>query len=462
MGSLRYQVFFTPLMNADEYLYEDEIDVTDKIRYAGVGDIRRSIDSSDYDVGVFAFSDLELSAFNLNGYFNENDYRSIFPTIRDRCKVRVVFSDIETVRNSEGTVLSETTTQSVTFRGLINDEATRLDVTTETIRFKVLSRDSVLRTTQVSGGVVNPGMLFSESIYAILNTPKITSVLSIDPGDITVDLDLEVDDGEYFNDKTVKEALDKILFASNSCMLINDAGEITVRSRVEDEATDVLNLYGKNDIHYRENIIDITAYNNGKQRLFTSFVVNDQEFSNFIHQLSFGFRQKKVELDFVTDVGKIDTIAERLVDEWKTPKVEMSVKVSTQLARDVQLLDRVSVSYPYRVKPPTGTFLPIVGITQIGESDQPLPYIYGAIEIPSRIKFKVIEIVDNVEKFTSILKLRQTGTEIGDGYFDEPQSCILGFAVVGDGIICSGGDACDTFNPSVIGGAQVGCTVLSA
>ena len=461
MGTLKYQVFFTPIMNADDYVYGDEIDVTDKVKYAGVGDIRRSIDSSDYDVGVFAFSDLELTAFNLNGFFNENDYRSIFPTIRDRCKVRVVFNDIETVRNSEGTVLSESTSQSVTFRGLINDEATRLDVTTETIRFKVLSRDSVLRTTQVSGGVVTAGTLFSEAIFSILNVPKITSVLSIDQADITVDLDLEVDDGEYFNDKTVKESLDKLLFASNSCMLINDAGEITVRSRVEDETTDVLNLYGKNDIHYRENIIDITAYNNGKQRLFTSFVVNDREFSNFIHQLSFGFRQKKVDLDFITNTDKIDTIAERLVNEWKTPKIEMNVKVPTQIARNIQLLDRVSVSYPYRVKPPTGTFLPIVGITKIGEADQPLPYIFGAIEIPSRIKFKVIEITDNVENFTSILKLRQTGKEIGDGIFDEPGSCLVDFAKIDDGTICDGADPCAMWNPSVVGAGQVGCTMVA-
>lgn len=462
MGSTqKYQVFFTPLINADSSMYGDEIDVTDHIRYTGVGTIRRSIDSSDYDVGVFTFSDLELTALNVDGFFNEMDYRSIFSTLRDRCKVRIVFNEIQTVRNIEGTVLSEDTLSSVTFRGMINEEATRLDITNDTIRFKVLSRDSVLRTTKISGGAVIDGDLFSEALFQILNTPKVTAVLNISALNITPDLDLEIDDASFFNDKSIKESLDVLLFASNSCMLINDSGDVTIRSRIQDESSDVLNLFGKNDIHYRENIIDITSYNSGKQRMFTSFLVNDEEFSNVAFVQAFGFRQKEVTFDFITDPLKIQTIAAQLVDEWKTPKVELNVKVPTAIAKSVQLLDRVSLNNPFRLRTAPGTFLPIIGITKIGETDQPLPWTFGSVEILPRVKFKVIEIEDNVENFTSILKLRQTGKDIGDGVFDEPGSCIIGFAVIGDGIICSGGDPCNAFNPANIGSAQIGCTVIS-
>lgn len=462
MNTMRYKVFMTPLMNADANTYGDEIDVSDKIRSAGVGEIRRSIDASDYDVGVFTFSDLELTAFNLNGYFNENDTRSIFQTIRDRCRVRVEFTEIATVRGAEGTVLSETEVSSVTYRGLINDEATRLDITSETIRFKILSRDSVLRTTNISAGVVGDGMLFSAAIFAILNVPKITSVLTIAALNINPDLDLTIDVGAEFDNVSVKQGLDQLLFVSNSCLLIDDAGVVTVQPRTANEETTVLNLYGKNDLHYRENVIDITAYNNGRQRMFTSFVINDREFQDAVSVQAFGFRQKPgLRFDFLTDPLKIDAIAERCVDEWKTPKIELNVKVATSIARDLQLLDRVSVSYPFRLKPPAGTFLPIVGITAIGDTDQPLPFVFGSIEIPARLKFKVIEITDNVENFTSILKLRQAGTEFGDGYFDEPNNCVVGFAIVGFAQICVGGDPCDTFNPSVIGAAQVGCTKVA-
>ena len=202
MGQTRYFVYFTPLENSDSNLYGDEIDVSDRIRLSGIGNIRRSIDSSDYDIGVFVFSDLELTGYNFNGYFNdETDTRSIFSTTRDRCKVRIVIQDVTLVKNTSGTVLSETINDTNTYRGLINEEATRLDITSDSIRFKVLSRDSVLRTTKISGGVVTDGMTFGAAIEAILNVPIITSVLNFNAADINPSLDLEIDDGGFFDNK---------------------------------------------------------------------------------------------------------------------------------------------------------------------------------------------------------------------------------------------------------------------
>jgi hypothetical protein len=196
--------------------------------------------------------------------------------------------------------------------------------------------------------------------------------------------------------------------------------------------------------------------------MFTSFVVNDRETSNSVYVQAYGFRQKKVTLDFMTNTTKIDRIAARAVSEWKTPKIEVNVKVATQVAKDLRLLDPVSVSHPFRLKPPPGTFLPIIGVTKIGDADQPLPYTYGSVEIPARIKFKVIEIEDNVEKFTSILKLRQAGTSSGDGQFDSPGQCgTIGFSMISESTICTGGDDCDQYNPSVLGAAVISCTRIA-
>lgn len=461
MGSMRYFVFFTPIDQVDQRTYLSEIDVSDRIKMTGIGSIRRSIDAADYDIGVFTFSDLELVGLNFNGYFNEEDSRSIFPSGRDLCKVRVVFENVEMVRNSSGTVLSETITDTVTFRGLINEEGTRLDLTTETIRFKVLSRDSVLRTTKISSGVVVSGMSFKQALEAILNVPRITSVLNFDADNIQPKLNLTIDEGDFFDDKSVKEALDKLLFASNSVLLIEDIGDIIVKSRDPLTTRPLVSLYSKNDLHRRENVIDITAYNQGKQRMFTSVVINDFERSNSAFVQTFGLRQKKFDLDFITDSFKAQTIADELVDEFKTPKIELNVKVSTELSKTIQLLDRVSVNYPLRTKPIAGTFLPIIGVTVLGDSEMPLPEVFGSIEIPARFAFKVIEIEDNPEKFTSILKLRQMGKNLDDGVFDTPNSCILGFSTLGFAPICEGGAACDTWNPSVLGAALMGCTVIS-
>jgi len=460
-GNLKYKVYFQPLLDQDDNTYLAEIDVTDRITSAGVGSIRQSIDASDYNIGVFVFSDLEIDGYNFNGYFNENDTRSIFPSIRDRCKVRVVFQKNVLTRDQEGTVLEDTETENITYRGIINDEATRLDIVTGKIRFKVLSRDSVLRTTQVSGGVVNSGDLASEAMYQILNVPRITSVLGVSPLNIDPDYDFTIDVGSVFNNQSVKESLDKLLLASNSCMLIEDDGTVLIRSRDEDGASDPVALYGQYDEMKRENIIDITAYNTGKHRNYTSIVVNGIEAKNEAFVASFGLRQKSFTFDFITDNATELTIADRLMNEFKVPKIEMNVKVATDLTNGLRLLDRVTVNYPLRVEPAPGSFLPVVDITKIDDSDQPLPLQFGSIEILPRVGFKIIEIEHSPEKFTSILKLRQYGTELDDGYIDGVNNCLVGFAVIESAEICSGGGDCDAFLVANIGGASVGCTLIA-
>lgn len=457
-GKLSYKVYFQPLTNADDNEYADEVEVTDRVLYTGVGDIRASIDAADYDVGVFTFSDLELKGSNFDGFFNENDARSMFPSIRDRCKVRVVFRRNILTRTSSGTITDDTETDTVTFRGVINDEATRIDIAKEQIRFKVLSRDSVLRTTRISSGVVSNTDLFSEAMLQILNVPRITSVLNVDEDNINPDLDLEIDDGTWFDNKTVKEALDRLLFAANSCLLINDDGDVIIKSRDYDDTQDVLRLYGQYDVHKRENIISLEAYNPGTHRTFTSIEVNDTQETDETMATAFGLRIKRYQLGFITDADKESQIAERVVDEFKVPKAELEVTVPTDLVRDVPILAPVSINYPLRLEPYPGTFLPVVGVTQIGDTDQKLPLQFGSFSINPRIGFKIIEISHNAQKFTSKLKLRQFGTTLDDGFYDTPFSSILGFAILGLAPIDGESVPCDTYNPSVLGAARLGCT----
>lgn len=458
-ASLGYRVFFTPLIQSDQSVYGDEIEVTDRILSAGIGNIKQSIDAGDYDIGVFAFSDLELKGANFNGYFNEEDSRSIFITTRDRCKVRVVFRRNVFERNSSGTILSSTETDTVTFRGLINEEATRLDLATDQIRFKVLSRDSVLRTTQIPAGVVGDDTPISEAIFRILNQTRITSVLTIDQSNIVPDLDIEVDDGDWFSNKGVKEALDKLLFASNSVLLIDDDGTVHVRSRDHDSDDDfLLNLYGQYDQQKRENIIKIEDYNLGRQRMFTSVRINDTISTNEIFADAFGLRVKKYSLEFIDDPDKEEEIAERVVDEFKTPKIEMNVTVATDLVRDLQLLQVVSVNYPLRVEPIKGTFLPVFDVAKFSDANTPFPNEFGSVSIDRRTAFKVVEISHEPEKFTSKLKLRQIGVSLEDGFFNVPANNKFGFGIFGIAMFGTDVDPSETWNPSNLGAARFSLT----
>jgi len=442
MGSARYKVYITP--RSGENTYGDEYQVDAEIAKNGLKVMKKSIDSSDYDVGVYVFGDITLKILNKDGiYGDETDARSIFCYSRDLAKVRVVYSD------AAGEIDR--------FHGLINEDATREDFDSEMLEFRVLSNSSVIRTTKIAGGLVTSGILSSVAIGSILNQSKITSVLNFNASDVNVDIDVIVDDGSVFDNLAVSGGLDKLLLATNSVMIIDESDNIIIKSRAE-TSKDILSLYGPYDEKARQNITSLKKYNSGKHRTFSSVRVNDEVETDNGFTLDFGFRQKKISLDFISDVGTSRDIAERILREFRVPKFEVEVAIPTRVARDVELLDRVSLNYPLRVKRVSEKFLPIVGDTKIGDSEMPLPASYGNNSIPPEVAFKVVAIAENPKNFETVLKLRQMGVSTGDGYFTNPESSIIGFAKIGSAPIGGTGTACDKYSVAYLGGARIGCT----
>lgn len=448
---ISYKVYFTPRSGFNSY--GSEIDVSDKVDASGVKDFRVSVDAGDYQVGVYTTDDITLKAYNINGFFNdENDTRSIFPAGRNLCKVRVVFSEYD----DDGEEIA-----TVSFRGLINDEATRIDLAEDKIRFRVLANDSVIRDTKVASGVVTSGMSFSTAMLNILNQTRITEILNISAANINPDLDLTVDSGSAFDDVPTRDALNDLLLLSNSVMIIDSSDNVIIKARDEDITKSVFNFYGKSDEQGRENIVDLLNYNSGRHRLFTSVSVNDTERSNSAYEAEFGSRRFSKTVDFITDGTKEAQIANRLVDEFKAPKIEIQLVARTAEVKSVELLDRCSVNYPLRLSLPDGaSFLPVVGLTEIGEASEPLPNQHGSVSIAPRIGFKVIEKIEQPRTFLTKLKLRQIGISISDGTFESSGAPLVGFAIVGSSVIQGDGDPCATWNPSVVGAAQVGCTTV--
>lgn len=416
MTDIRYSVYFTPLIR--NQTYGTEVDVSDRVLIQGISSIKKSIDDTNYDIGIYTFGDITLRCINADGLFNEDDYRSMFITSRDLTQVRVVFTD------SDG--------DTVEFRGLINDEATRVNLENDEINFKVLALDSALRTTKVPAGSVANNETVSSAIFSVLNQSRITSVLTLSEANINPDLDVEIDDGSAFENRTVKDAINELLLISNSVFLIDSSNNIIVKSRGEDTTKSVLNLFGKNDIFGRENIIRIGEYNNGRHRMFNSVKVNNTEESNTGFESDFGTRQKSFNVNSITTTSKETTIAERLVDEFKTPKIELEVTIPTTLGKDVDLLDRVSINYPLRLESDSGMFLPVYGITQYGSTDEPYPTQIGSLSINQNIAFKVISIKHNPRQFETTLKLRQSGTNTNDGVYSVAGSQLYGFARYGE------------------------------
>lgn len=444
--SIYYRVYITP--RSGETTYSDEIEITDYVKDSGVGKIRRGIDSTDYGIGVYFYDDITIIAHNINGYFNdENDYRSIFKHSRDRAKVRVVYYD---------------GTSTIVFRGLLNEEATRTDAVHEQITFKILSRDSVIRNVNVASGLITNGNSIKTAITNILSQSAITSVLNVSASNINPSNDITIDDVTQLQNRSVKDTIDDLLLVSNSVMIIDSSDNVIVKSRDQSDGS-VISLYGPYDLKRRQNIIKVKNYNTGMHRMFTAVKVNSVTRSNTGYAQYFGYRQKSITIDFITDSIKATEIADALLNEFKTPRIELEVTVPTSVVRTADILDRVSINYPLRLKPYSdGNFMPVIGVTKIGDTNMPLPSSFGSISIAPEVEFKILEIKEDPKKFETTLKLRQTGVNIGDGYLGTSDCATVGFAVIGVSTICGTGDTCATFNPSVIGAAKIGCTTLNS
>lgn len=444
----RYRVYMTP--RTSQLVYGTEIEVTDHITLGGINQIKRALDSQDYEIGVYFYSDLELIGSNDNGYFNDSsDLRSIFSYNRDLTKVRVVFE------NTSG--------DAITYYGLIQDKATRVDALNETITFRVLSLDSVISTTQVAGGTVPTGASVKTAMFNILNQAAISSVLTININNINPSTSFTIDVGDAFDNTQTQDSLNQLLVASNSTMKISSAGVVTIQARAANNVA-ALSLYGPYDEYHRQNVINIQNYNTGLQRMFTSVEIVDGNggttvFDNVALAHTYGYSQTSLEFDFLTSAANIATVGKAILAEFSSPKVEFEVEVPTSIVRDLDLLDLVSINWPLRITPSVaGKMMPVIGTTTIGDANGPLPNKAGSLFVLPQMAFKVIEIDQDPNTFTSIVKLRQIGTSLSDGWFTNPTSSIIGFAIVGAAKIGGTGDTNAQWNPSVIGAALVGST----
>lgn len=402
-----YSVLITPLIAKDTY--GDEIDVTeevsieDYVKEKGISSILREVDNGDFDFGVFVYNSITLTCINFDGKFSiETDSRSMFKYTRDKAKIKINFYD--------GT----SNTPAISFRGLIDDRATKQDFNKDEVKLTVLSQDSILNRLKFLSGSVPEGALCSTAIKKILERPDITSVLNYDQFDINVANDYVIDDISWFEEKILKEILDALMVITNSILFVDKDNNIIVRNR-EHNSEDVFELFGEGDLLGRQNIIAINEFNSGLQRTFNTVTFGEQFSSEPDYAAEYGDNKKNIDYDFITNEITRASICRDIVDHFKMPKIEMVVTCKTSEVSHLGFFDLVSVDYPYRRKPLPGLKLPMYGSAIYGESRY--PYISGSLKISSNMAFKIIGIEEDPQTFHTKLKLRQVGTSFNDGWF---------------------------------------------
>jgi hypothetical protein len=398
MAIPQHQVLITPLVRPGVYGstvdVTQDIDISDLVLLDGIGVVRQEIDQGDYDVGVYKYGAVSIATNNQNGKFNDHDddIRSIFPLTRDKAKVTINYLDI-----SSGT--------NITFKGLVNDQATRQDVKENKVFFTVISIDSILETVVLSSGTIKTGDSYSVAIKTILQLPEISSILTYDAANISVLTDLVIDDETKFDNVVAKTALNNLLIAAGSVLYVNDNGGSVVSPRTANSNTPHQFYY--NDLQGRDNVNNITGYNKGFQRMFNNVKINTTARESTPSIKTYGTKQKSFTLSFVTDSTKEATIADQLLDDFKFPLIEFNLVAKTEDTKSIVVLDKLQLDAKPLQVPADEKFLPVVGQAQVGVAKVPLSV--GSFFMDSRKVFKVISIIDQQKDFTTILKVRDTG-----------------------------------------------------
>jgi len=398
MTDKNYKVYLTPLV--DEETYGTEIEISDYVISDNLSSIKKNTDSEDYNIGDYRLGSISLVCTNYCGEFNDNDPRSFFQYKSQRAKVRVVYYD-------------SLTDSSLSFKGLTSDDATVFN-SDDTAKIKVLANDSIIDTVQVQAGVLENGDLFSEALKSILNNSAITAVLTYDASEIEVDLDLAIDDVTPFSGISTWQAVRQLLIASNSVLYVDDE---TIKVKTRDENTqNVSYFYGPGDTLDRENIVSITDYNNGAQRIFNSIIINDSDpYSDTESVEWFGLKQKKFTFDFITDSTKELLIAKRLVNQFRYPRLEFKLTCKTQLANQIGFFDTIGVSHPIKSRPYRTTNAPLWDLAKYDTTEDVYPIDFGGVNIDGRLAFQIIQRIENPSEFQTTLKLRGRGKTFDDG-----------------------------------------------
>jgi hypothetical protein len=397
MTDKAYKVYLTPLIK--EMTYGDEVEISDYVINSSLGSIKKMTDSNDGTIGEYALGSCDLTCSNYNGEFNQDDPRSHFPYKRDGSKIRVTYYDS----------LTEST---LSFRGLVNDEGTTSSED-DTIKIKVIELANILRKEQIGGGTVNIGDTFSDAIKSLLNQPAITAVLTYDENEISVGLDLEIDDEGYFGNISTWDGIKALLIVSNSIIYIDNE---TVKVKARNYKTgDVAYFYGPGDQLDRENIIKISNYNNGAHRIFNSVTINDYNHTDSTSASWFGLKEKSLTFSFITDTTKESLIAQTLVEQFRYPRIEFEMTVPTSMANDIDFFDTIGVTHPVRTKPYSTNHAALWDVSKYDTTGDTWNVDFGGFTIDGRLAFKIIQRTESPKDFLTTLKMRGRGKTFDDG-----------------------------------------------
>ena len=268
----------------------------------------------------------------------------------------------------------------------------------------------------IPAGLLGSEQAASEVLFSILNRGEITSHLTISSTNINPNNDITIDNPAAYNGKKVKAVVEEILLLTNSVAMIDENAAFVVRARTSSNQVSHRFFMNPRRRSNSDNVYSIRAMNSGRHRVKNGiYWQGSTEFSQSEdhHVEQFGLNKKTISSDAITSTVTRQAIVNRLREEFQFPKEEFELETD-YLGTAAQLLQTVTCD----IQPAFSrqNEIPVAGVAVAGEAVA-VGFSSGIFIIPEK-GYKVIGIRHNLKDARTILKLREIGKTLTDGYFD--------------------------------------------
>lgn len=345
-------VYLRPFNSDSGIAYEDEfIEVTNDL--LSVPRIKKQLDSTEYNLGIGRATSVKLKFKNEDGkYSDPGSINTVFKGKRNDTIVRITWEPgngglIDGFFEAGGPEpLSE---EKKIFEGLLRDDSTKQDIDSTIIDLSVLGFDSLFQKIDVPFADISNGDLISDVIRKCLDQEPINDFLIVSGSTIDVGFDVAIDDKSDLENKSVKDALDELLFISNSILYIRESdNRIIVRNR-DAEGNDPHEFYGPG-AQGAENILDIRSFRTGVNRVFNYWRWADTNLKsvNADSIFKYGTRFNDLNSPLVTDQTKRLNLLNANVTEFADAKLEFKLEaiMDLELINVLRLNNRIFIEYP--------------------------------------------------------------------------------------------------------------------
>ena len=371
------------------------IEVTDDVDSRSLGKVKQKIDGSNFDVGIFKFTDFKFTLRNDHGkYSDPGVLQSIFTTKRIDSIVKVTWSENEDGPICGIAICGEVALgdESNVFYGLLNDSSSTQNIRDNKISFSVQGLESVFKKVETNFSALTGSDVLSDIIFDLLNQSALTRLMTVDASNISCDIDQVPDTIADLEETTVKEALDDLLEAGNSILYISISDQtVYVKPRTPTAAVQKT-FYGQASNNGSEDIADLKKISFGMNRTlnFIRWSGTTNTAKDMSSITAYGVRKKEIDNNLFTGTTERQNILDAYRDEFAFPKRElMLTSILDYSTVDLFFMDRIAIDYPtvfYSAS--SGESLPRYGLAVYGTDK----YALGtwSLTITTDTNFKII------------------------------------------------------------------------